>query len=122
MGECKMQNLDASTYDLSGAIMADGNFGGTVFKEAVMSKIYGAGANFEGADFTNAVVDRGFWKGASFKGAVFNNAVLSGSNFEGANLENSDFENAYLGMFDQRTLCKNPTLKGENPTTGAPTR
>lgn len=29
---------------------------------------------------------------------------------------------AYIGQFDIRNLCKNPTLKGENPTTGANTR
>ena len=49
-------------------------------------------------------------------------SVLSGSIFEDADLEDSDFTDAYLGDFDQRKLCKNPTLKGENPITGAPTR
>ena len=35
--------------------------------------------------------------------------------------ENADFTDAYIGDFDIRNLCKNPTLKGENPTTGADT-
>ncbi len=37
-------------------------------------------------------------------------------------MENADFTDAYIGDFDIRNLCKNPTLKGENPTTGADTR
>ena len=41
---------------------------------------------------------------------------------EGADVENADFTDAYIGDFDIRNLCKNPTLKGENPTTGADTR
>lgn len=36
--------------------------------------------------------------------------------------ENADFTDAYIGDFDIRNLCKNPTLKGENPLTGADTR
>lgn len=32
------------------------------------------------------------------------------------------YSDAYIGQFDIRNLCKNPTLKGENPTTGADTR
>ena len=56
------------------------------------------------------------------KGTLFNNAVLSGTTFEDADLTDSDFTEAYVGMFDQRKLCKNPTLKGENPITNADTR
>lgn len=29
---------------------------------------------------------------------------------------------AYMGDFDQKNLCKNPTLKGTNPVTNADTR
>ena len=85
-------------------------------------QVWAPGANFNGADFTNGVIDRAYFKGCSFRGAIFGNAVLSGSTFEDTDLENSDFTDAYLGDFDQRKLCKNPTLKGENPVTGAPTR
>lgn len=85
-------------------------------------QVWAPGANFDGADFTNGVIDRAYFKGCSFRGAIFGNAVLSGSTFEETDLENSDFTDAYLGDFDQRKLCKNPTLKGENPVTGAPTR
>ena len=79
-------------------------------------------SNFEGADFTNAIVDRASFKGSSLKGALFNNAVLTGTSFEGANVENADFTEAAIGEFDIKYLCKNPTLKGENPTTGMDTK
>jgi uncharacterized protein YjbI with pentapeptide repeats len=67
-------------------------------------------------------VDRASFKGSSLKGAIFANSVLTGSSFEGANVENADFTEAAIGEFDARALCKNPTLKGENPKTGADTR
>lgn len=79
-------------------------------------------SKFDGADFTNAIVDRASFKGSSLKGAIFTNAVLSGTSFESADLEGADFTEAALGSFDLKSLCKNPTLKGENPTTGADTR
>ena len=34
----------------------------------------------------------------------------------------TDFTDAYIGQFDAKKICKNPTLKGENPKTGAPTK
>ena len=55
------------------------------------------------------------------KGTIFTNAVLTGTSFDGADVENADFTDSYIGDFDIRNLCKNPTLKGENPTTGADT-
>ena len=85
-------------------------------------QVWAPGAKFDGADFTNGVIDRAYFKGCSFRGAIFSNAVLSGSVFEESDMQDSDFTDAYLGDFDQRKLCKNPTLKGENPITGAPTR
>jgi hypothetical protein len=42
--------------------------------------------------------------------------------FTNADVENADFTEAALGNFDLKNLCKNPTLKGENPVTGADTR
>jgi hypothetical protein len=42
--------------------------------------------------------------------------------FTGADVENADFTEAALGNFDLKNLCKNPTLKGENPVTGEDTR
>ena len=71
---------------------------------------------------SNAIVDRATFLGSSLKGTIFQNAVLTGTSFEGADVENADFTEAALGQFDLRTLCKNPTLKGENPVTGADTR
>ena len=79
-------------------------------------------SKFDDADFSNAIVDRASFKGSSLRGTIFNNAVLSGTSFEGADVEGADFTEAYLGSFDIKTLCKNPTLKGENPTTGADTK
>ena len=54
---------------------------------------------------------------------VPNNILATRSNsFTEANVENADFSEAALGNFDLKNLCKNPTLKGENPITGADTR
>jgi len=120
--ECQMADAKAGGFDISGALMAKGVFSGVDFKEAQLSKVYGAEANFDAADFTNGVVDRAYFKGASFRGALFVNTVLSGTTFENADVENADFSEAYIGMFDQRKLCQNPSLKGTNPKTEAPTR
>lgn len=79
-------------------------------------------SKFDGADFTNAIVDRASFRGSSLKGAIFTNAVLSGTTFDGADLEGADFSEAYFGGFDLRNICKNPTLKGQNPVTGVDTR
>jgi uncharacterized protein YjbI with pentapeptide repeats len=67
-------------------------------------------------------VDRASFKGSSLRNAIFKNAVLTGTSFEGADLENADFTEAALGSFDLKSLCKNPTLKGENKITGADTK
>jgi len=37
-------------------------------------------------------------------------------------LEGADFSEAFIGDFELRNICKNPTLSGENAKTGAPTR
>ena len=42
--------------------------------------------------------------------------------FIDADVENADFTEAALGNFDLKNLCKNPTLRGENPVTGVDTR
>ena len=81
-----------------------------------------ADSNFDGADFTNAIVDRANFKGSSLKGTIFKNAVLTSTSFEDANVEGADFTEAALGSFDIKSLCKNPTLTGQNPTTGVDTR
>ena len=120
--QCPMSGKNAAGFDISGAIMADGDFSNTNFKEAQLSKAFASGAKFDDCDFSAAVIDRAYFKDASFRGAIFNNAVLSASTFEGADLENTDFTDAYIGQFDAKKICKNPTLKGENPKTGAPTK
>jgi uncharacterized protein YjbI with pentapeptide repeats len=56
------------------------------------------------------------------QGAIFANAVLSGTSFENADVKDVDFTDAYLGEFDLKSLCRNPSLAGTNPTTGAPTK
>jgi uncharacterized protein YjbI with pentapeptide repeats len=86
------------------------------------SQVYAPEADFDGADFTDAVVDRAYFKGASFKGTKFVNTVLTSTSFEDANLEDTDFTGSYLGQFDAKKLCKNPSLKGTHPTTGADTK
>lgn len=79
-------------------------------------------SNFDGADFTNAIVDRANFADSSLRGTIFKNTVLTGTTFENADLEGADFSDAYLGDYEIRSLCKNPTLKGENPVTGADTK
>ena len=120
--KCSLPNSKAAGYDLSGVIMTDTDVSGSDFKEAYFSKGYMQNSNFDGADFSNAIIDRATFKGSSLKGTIFANAVLTGTSFEGANVENADFSEAYIGDFDTRNLCKNPTLKGENPKTGMDTR
>ena len=67
-------------------------------------------------------VDRASFRGSSLRGALFVNTVLTGTSFEESNLENTDFSDAYMGDFNSRLLCKNPTLQGTNPVTGVDTR
>jgi hypothetical protein len=33
-----------------------------------------------------------------------------------------DFTDSYMGDFDLKNLCKNPTLKGQNSVTGVDTK
>jgi len=120
--ECKLSGQKAAGFDLSGVIMTKTDVSNVDFKEAYFSKGYLRDSNFDGADFTNAIVDRASFRASSLRGAIFANAVLTGTSFENADVENADFTDAYIGDFDIRFLCKNPTLKGENPITGADTR
>lgn len=119
---CSLSGVKGNEYDLSGVIMSNTDVSKAQFREAQFSKGYLRDSNFDGADFTNAIVDRASFKGSSLKGTIFANAVLTSTSFEGADVENADFTDAYIGNFDIKNLCKNPTLKGENPTTGADTR
>eukprot|EP00586_Coscinodiscus_wailesii_P001999 CAMPEP_0172481260 /NCGR_PEP_ID=MMETSP1066-20121228/6988_1 /TAXON_ID=671091 /ORGANISM="Coscinodiscus wailesii, Strain CCMP2513" /LENGTH=192 /DNA_ID=CAMNT_0013243371 /DNA_START=315 /DNA_END=893 /DNA_ORIENTATION=- len=118
---CDLSKQDASGYDLSGVIMTKTNLSNAKLVEAYFSKAYLHDSNFDGADFTNGIIDRASFKGSSLKGAIFTNAVLQGTSFEAANVENADFTDIAIGDYDLRALCKNPTLKGENPVTGADT-
>ncbi|CAM9306471.1 unnamed protein product [Choristocarpus tenellus] len=120
--ECKLSGLSAAGFDLSGVIASEADFSKTDFKEVTMSKAYARNSNFDGADFTNAVVDRVSFDGSSMQGTIFTNAVLTSTSFTDANIENADFTEAYMGDFDQKNLCKNPSLQGKNPVTGASTR
>jgi len=120
--ECQLSGASAPGFDLSGVIMTKTDASKVDFKEAYFSKGFLRDSNFEGADFTNAIVDRANFKGSSLRGTIFTNAVLTGTSFEGADVEGADFTEAAIGSFDLKNLCKNPTLKGENPKTGADTR
>ncbi|KAL3815858.1 hypothetical protein ACHAXA_002274 [Cyclostephanos tholiformis] len=120
--ECNLVGVNGNEYDLSGVIMSGTDVSNGAFREAQFSKGYLRDSNFDGADFTNAIVDRASFRGSSLRGAIFANAVLTATSFEGADVENADFSDAYIGDFDIRNLCRNPTLKGVNPTTGADTR
>merc|ERR1719215_1067440 len=118
---CDLSGKDASSFDLSGVIMTKTNVSNTKFVESQFSKAYLHDSNFDGSDFTNGIIDRASFKGSSLRGTIFTSAVLTGTSFEDSDVENADFTDAYIGDFDIRLLCKNPTLKGENPSTGADT-
>jgi uncharacterized protein YjbI with pentapeptide repeats len=119
---CDMSGKSAPSFDLSGAVGSDATFAKVNFKEAQLSKCFFRNSKFDEADFTNGIVDRVDFEGASLRGSIFNNAVLSTTSFKDADLTDADFSEAYLGDFDLKKLCKNPTLKGENPKTGMDTR
>mmetsp|Transcript_69780 Transcript_69780/g.157696 ORF Transcript_69780/g.157696 Transcript_69780/m.157696 type:complete len:255 (-) Transcript_69780:184-948(-) len=119
---CSMQGKSAESYDMSGAIMSDADFSKVNFRDAQLSKGYMVGSTFVGADFSNGIVDRCDFEKANLNGAIFANTVLTSTSFAGADLTDADFTDSYLGDFDQKKLCKNPTLQGENPVTGQPTR
>ena len=44
--QCPMSGKNAAGFDISGAIMADGDFSNTNFKEAQLSKVYAPEAKF----------------------------------------------------------------------------
>ena len=119
---CNLSGKDASGLDLSGVIMTNTDVSKAKFIDAYFSKGYLHDSNFDGADFTNGIVDRASFSGSSLKGAIFQNSVLTGTSFENANVEGADFTEAALGVFDIKSLCRNPTLTGTNPTTGVETR
>ena len=120
--ECDLRSQDGKLKDMSGVIGSNADFTGVSFVEGQLSKGYLRNSKFKGADFTNAVVDRVTFDGSDLSGAIFKNAVLSGTTFENANVADADFSDAYLGPFDLKNLCANPTLKGTNPKTNEDTR
>jgi len=120
--ECDLKGQDGALKDMSGIIGSDADFSGISFKEAQLSKGYLRNGKFEGCDFTNAVIDRVSFDGSNMKKSIFVNAVLSGTTFTNADLTDTDFSDAYLGPFDSKNLCANPTLKGTNPVTKVDTR
>ena len=120
--ECDLKGQDASGKDQSGMIASQADFSGVSFKEGQISKAYARDSKFVGCDFTNAVVDRVSFDGSNMQKSLFVNAVLSGTTFDGADLKDTDFSDAYLGPFDLKAICANPSLKGTNPTTNKDTR
>lgn len=120
--ECDLKGQSGAGKDMSGMIGANADFSGVSFKEAQISKAFARNSKFVGSDFTNAVVDRVAFEGSDLSQAIMKNTVLSGSTFENANLKDTDFTDSYMGAFDLKNLCANPSLSGKNPTTGADTR
>jgi len=120
--QCTVQGQTAEGKDLSGMIASDADFSGISFREAQISKAYARNSKFVGCDFSNSVSDRVSFDGSDLSKAIFVNAVLSSTTFNDANLQDSDFTDAYIGPFDLKTLCANPSLKGTNPKTGADTK
>jgi len=120
--QCNLSGQNAVGFDLSGVIMTATDVSKANFQDAFFSKGYLHDSNFDGADFSNAIIDRASFKGSTLKGAIFKNTVLTGTSFLDADVENADFTEAALGNFDLKNLCKNPTLKGENPVTGVDTK
>ena len=120
--ECNLQGQEGAGKDMSGMIAIDAVFDGVNFKEGQISKGYIKKSSFKKCDFTNGVIDRVAFEDSELEGAIFKNAVLSGTTFTGSNLKDTDFTDAYLGPFDLKNLCGNPSLQGTNPTTGVDTR
>ncbi|CDF40661.1 unnamed protein product [Chondrus crispus] len=120
--ECDLRGKDLKSFDLSGGIFSGADLSGASLMDAQLSKSYAPNAKFRDVDFTNAIADRVTFDGADLTNGIFANAVLSDSTFENANLENVDFTDVYIGDFAQKSICRNPTVKGQNPVTGAPTR
>eukprot|EP01041_Mallomonas_annulata_P005706 gene5706-11513_t len=120
--ECDLKGQTGEGKDMSGMIASKADFSGVSFKEAQISKAFARNSNFKKCDFTNAIVDRASFDGSDLEGALFVNSVLSGTTFSDANLKNTDFSDSYLGPYDLKNLCANPSLTGENPVTGKDTK
>lgn len=120
--QCTLTGQTGAGKDMSGAIMSEADFTGIDFKEAQLSKVYARNSKFVNCDFTDGVVDRVSFDGSNMKGSIFKNTVLSGTTFTDADLTDTDFTDSYIGPFDLKNLCANPTLKGTNPTTKVDTK
>eukprot|EP00933_Yihiella_yeosuensis_P005565 TRINITY_DN110104_c0_g1_i1.p1 TRINITY_DN110104_c0_g1~~TRINITY_DN110104_c0_g1_i1.p1 ORF type:complete len:267 (-),score=40.23 TRINITY_DN110104_c0_g1_i1:254-1054(-) len=119
--ECKLSDTQAGEKDMAGMLMGNGEFRNVNFTGATLTKAVANNAVFDGSVFTNAIIDRATFDGSSMKGVVFKNTLLTGSTFENVDLTDSDFTDAYVAEYDIIPLCKNPTMKGTNPITGADT-
>jgi uncharacterized protein YjbI with pentapeptide repeats len=120
---CDLRGRDFSGYDLSGVLLEGATADEARFRSTQLSKAYAPGFKCRRCDFEDAVVDRVNFENADLSGSVFRNAVLSDSMFsDGTNVRDVDFTDVYIGEYGLRRLCRNPTLDGENPLTGAPTR
>jgi len=120
--QCDLSGKDAKEFDLSGVIMTQTDLTNAILRGSQFSKAFLHDSTFENADFSNAIIDRASFRGSNLKNAILKNTVLTGTSFENSNVENADFSDSYMGDFDIKSLCKNPTLKGENTVTGADTR
>ena len=67
-------------------------------------------------------MDRGVFVNSNFTNAILTRVVLTLSDLNGAIVTNADFSDALLDRLQQEGLCKNPSTRGTNPTTGIDTR
>ena len=127
-----MRLIDFSNYQL--IFRLDSNFDGVDFTNGIVDRASFAGSSLKGVILTNVVLI-----GTSFDGADVENADFTDCELyylfislllqifyhyrERLILINvfQLFLKAYIGFFGIRN-CKNPTLKGENPTTGVDTK
>lgn len=111
----KFDGADFSNGIVDRAFFKGSSFRGTIFNNAVLS-----GTSFEEADLTDAdFTDACASTCVTMRGAL---ACAHHPRAAANPFAELPFALADIGQFDQQRICKNPTLKGENPNTKAPTR
>ena len=111
----KFDGADFSNGIVDRAFFKGSSFRGTIFNNAVLS-----GTSFEEADLTEA----DFTDACASTCVTMRGALACAQHPRAAANPFAELPAALadIGQFDQQRICKNPTLKGENPNTKAPTR